>query len=78
MSESCKIPTAQNVTKDSMAFPVPKQLITSEKETVTTKQIPTINIEQTFHPDPIYIPFPRQLKNYDLTVQKISQILSLK
>ena len=47
VSKSCKIPTAQNVTKDSMAFPVPKPLITNETETITTKQIPSINTEQT-------------------------------
>ena len=34
-SKSCKLPTVQNVTKDRMAFPVPKQLITNETETVT-------------------------------------------
>ena len=53
----------QNVTKDSMAFPVPKQLITNETETITTKQILSINTEQTFHPDSIYRPFPRPLEN---------------
>ena len=31
-SKSCKIPIVQNVTKDSTAFPVPKQLITNEKQ----------------------------------------------
>ena len=59
-SKSCKIPTVQN---DSMAFPVPEQLITNETETITTKQIPSINTEQTFHPDSIYRPFPRPLEN---------------
>ena len=62
-SKSCKIPTAQNITKDSTAFSVPKQLITNEAETITTKQIPSINTEQTFHPDSIYKPFPRPLEN---------------
>ena len=57
-SISCKIPTAQNVTKDSTAFPVPKQLITNETETIITKQIPSINTKQTFYPDSIYRPFP--------------------
>ena len=63
VSKPCKIPTTQNVTKDSMAFPVPKQLITNEIETVTTKQIPSINTEQTFHPDSIYRTLPRPLEN---------------
>ena len=45
MSKSCKIPTAQNVTQVSMAFPVAKKLITNETETITTKQIPSINTE---------------------------------
>ena len=62
-SKSCKIPTAQNVTKDSMAFPVPKQLITNETETITTKQILSINTEQTFHPSSIYRLLPRPLEN---------------
>ena len=46
-----------------MAFPVTKQLITSETETITTKQILHMNAEQTFHPDLIYRPFPRPLEN---------------
>ena len=46
-----------------MAFLVPKQLITSEAETITTKQILNINTEQTFHPDVVYVPFPRPLEN---------------
>ena len=62
VSKSCKIPTAQNVTKGSTVFPVPKQLITSKTETITTKQILSINTEQTFHPDSIYTPFPRPLE----------------
>ena len=44
-----------------MALPEPKQLITSETETITTKHIPSINKEQTFHPDLIYRPFLRPL-----------------
>ena len=66
----------QNVTKDSMAFPVPRQLITNETETIARRKIPHIHTEQTFHPDLIYRPFPRPLQNYDHTVQKISQTLS--
>ena len=46
-----------------MAFPVSKQLITNETETITTKQILSINTEQTFHPDSIYRPFSRPLGN---------------
>ena len=53
----------QNVTKDSTAFPVSKQLKTNETATITTKQILSINTEQTFHPDLIYRPFPRPLQN---------------
>ena len=62
-SNSHKIPTVQNATKDSMVFPVPKQLITNETETITTKHILSINTQQTFHPDSIYRPFPRPLEN---------------
>ena len=46
-----------------MAFPVPKQLITNETETTTRRKIPSMNTEQTFHPDSIYRPFPRPLQN---------------
>ena len=46
-----------------MAFPVPKQLIKNETETIATKQILSKNTEQTFHPDSIYRPFPRPLEN---------------
>ena len=46
-----------------MAFPVPKQLITNETETITRRKIPSKNTEQTFHPDSIYRPFPRPLEN---------------
>ena len=62
-SKSQKIPMVQNVTKDIMAFPVPKQLITNETETITTKQILSINTYQTFHPYSIYRPFPRPLED---------------
>ena len=42
-SKSHKIPTVQNVTKYSMAFPIPEQLITNETETITRRKIPSIN-----------------------------------
>ena len=62
-SKSCKIPTVPNATKNSTAFPVPKQLITNETETITRRKILSINTEQTFHPDLIYRPFPWPLEN---------------
>ena len=62
-SKSCKIPTTQNVTKDSIAFPLPKRLITNDTETITTKWILSINRELSFHPDSVYRPFPRPLEN---------------
>ena len=37
-SESHKIPTVQNDTKDNTNFPVPEQLITNETETITRKK----------------------------------------
>ena len=46
-----------------MAFPVPKKLITNETETITRRNILSINTEQTFHPDSIYRPFLRLLEN---------------
>ena len=62
-SKSHKVPTVQNVTKESTAFPVPKQLITNETETITRRKILSINSKQTFHPDSIYRPFPRPPEN---------------
>ena len=59
MSKSPKLPTIQNVTKDNTNFPVPKQLITNETETITGKKILGKNREQSFYPDPIYRPPPR-------------------
>ena len=38
-SKSHKIPTVQNVTKDSTAFPVPEQLITNDTEANTRREI---------------------------------------
>ena len=46
-----------------MAFPVPKQLITNQTETITRRKILSINRGQTFHPDPIYTPFLRPPEN---------------
>ena len=62
-SKSCKIFTVQSVTKDSMAFPVPKQLITNETETITRREILSKNRQQSFHPDLLYRPFPRPPEN---------------
>ena len=33
------------------------------RQTITTKQIPSINTEQTFHLDLIYRPFPKPLES---------------
>ena len=77
-SKLCKIPTVQNVTKDSMAFPVPKQLITNETATITRRKIPSENSKQSFYPDPIFRPPPRHQKIYEQIVQKASQMLSTK
>ena len=63
MSKSCKAPTVQNVTKDNMDFPVPKQPITNETETITRKKRQSKNRKQTFYPDPIYGPPPRPPDN---------------
>ena len=46
-----------------MAFPGTKQLITNDTETITTKQILSINTGQTVHPNLIYRPLPRSLEN---------------
>ena len=50
MSKSSKIPTAQNVTKDSVAFPVPKQLITNEREAISKKTDPKYEYRTCFPP----------------------------
>ena len=56
VSKSCKIPTVQKVTKDSMSFPVPKQLITNTIETITRREIQGKGRKQPFYPDPNYRP----------------------
>ena len=63
MSNSPKIPTIQTVTKDNMDFPVPKQLITNEAETMAGKRILGKTMEQPFYPGPIYRPPPRPTDN---------------
>ena len=62
-SKSSKIPTVQNITKDSRDFPVPDQLITNETETITRREIQGKNREQPFYPDPIYRPPPSPPEN---------------
>ena len=64
MSKSSKIPTVQKVTKDSTDFPVPEQLIISETETITRREIQGKNREQPFYPYPIYGPPPRPPENF--------------
>ena len=62
-SKSHKKPTIQNVTKDNTNFPVPKQLITNETETITRKKIQGKNREQPFYQDLIIRPSPRPPDN---------------
>ena len=45
-------------------YPVPKQLITNETEAITPKQIPSINTEQTFHPNMIYRPLFKATRKF--------------
>ena len=54
-----KLPTVQNVIKDSTNFPVPDWLITNKTETVTRREIQGKNRDQPFYPDLIYRPPPR-------------------
>ena len=61
--KSHKIPTIQKVTKDSTDFPVPKQLITNETETITRRKIQGKGREQPFYTDLIYRPPPRPPDN---------------
>ena len=62
VSKSHKIPTIQKVTKDSMDFPVPEQLITNKTETSTRRKIQGKNREQPFYPDPIYRPASKTMR----------------
>ena len=62
-NKSPKIPTIQNVAKDSADFPVPKQLIMNKTETITIRQIRDRNRKQPFHPDPFFRPPPRPPDN---------------
>ena len=68
-----KIPTVQGVTKDSMDFPVPEQLITNKTEAIIRGMIQGKNGEIPFYPDLIYRPPPRSPKIYNHTAQKVSQ-----
>ena len=63
MSKSSKIPTVQKVTKDSVDFPVPEQLITNETEKITRREIQGNKREKPFYPDPIYRPPLRPPEN---------------
>ena len=58
-----KIPTTQNVTKNNMDFPVPKQLITNKTKAITRGTIQGKNRESPFYPDPNYRPPPRPPEN---------------
>ena len=62
-SESHKIPTVQNTTKNSTDFSVPEQLITEKTEAISKRTIQDKNRELPFYPDPIYRPPPRLPEN---------------
>ena len=53
----------QGVTKDSMDFPVPEQLIKDKTEAITRGMIQDKNRELPFYPDPIYRPPPMPAEN---------------
>ena len=63
LSKSSKIPTVQNVTKDSTNFPVPDQLITNKTETIIQREIQGENRDQPFYLDPIYRPSSKATRN---------------
>ena len=62
-SKSCKIPTVQNVTKNTMDFPVPEQLITDKTEAITERMIQDKNRELPFYTDQFIDPAPRPPEN---------------
>ena len=53
----------QNVTKDSMDFSVPEQLIMDKTEAITKGTIQDKNRELPFYSDLIYRPPPRPAEN---------------
>ena len=53
----------QNVTKDSLDFPVPEQLITDKTEAITRGMIQDKNRKLPFYPNLIYRPPPRPPEN---------------
>ena len=57
------MPMVQNVTKHSMDFLVPEQLITNKTEAITSRTIQDKNRELPFYPDPIYRSPPRRPEN---------------
>ena len=61
-----------------MVFLVPTQLITNEAETITRRKVLSKNREQTFHPDPIYRPFPRPPENLQPNSPKNKQMINPK
>ena len=62
-NKSPKIPTVQKDAKDSTDFPVPQQLITNKRETITQRQVQDKNREQPFHPEPFFRPPSRPPDN---------------
>ena len=74
-SKSCKIPIAKHITKNSMDFLVPEQLITNKTEGITRRMIQDKN--RNYPSTKIqFIGLPQGYqKIYDQIVWKVSQTL---
>ena len=62
-----QVPTAQNVTKNRMDFPVWEQSITNKTEAITRGTIQNKNRELPFYPYPIYRPPPMATRKFTTT-----------
>ena len=69
-NKSPNIPSNQNVTKDSMKYPVPNQLITHRTKTLTMRQVQDKNREYPCQPDLYFRPPPRLTDNLPLQSPK--------
>ena len=65
-NKSHKVPMIQNITKHSMDFPVPEQLVTDKTEEITRRTIWDKNREPPFYPDPIYRPPSKAARKFTI------------
>ena len=73
-----KIPTIQDVAKDSTNFSVPNQLIMNKKETIIKRQVQDKNSEQHLQPDQFFRPPPRPEDNLQPESLKTNTVTKMK